>query len=1202
MSNALTEKILRPAWQRPQYPGPVDKSSESTDDRDLAHDDTLVTPLGEEDRVGRLLQEKIHSALFGGGAAKQRLGRYVFLDQLGAGGMGVVCAAYDPKLDRKVAIKLIGGSKSASNEARARMLREAQAMARISHPNVVQVYEITEVDGEICVVMEYLKGTTLRDWREATPRSWAEIVAVYAQFADGLAAAHAEGVVHRDVKPDNAIIDDEGRVRVLDFGVARTEAEVDREELRALGESVPAGEHLRTRTGALLGTPAYMPPEQLHGRAVDARSDQFSLCVALFEALYGARPFRGDTWPELFAAVTTGELTAPPVATEVPKWVQAIVVRGLAEEPSARWSSMEALAAELRDDPAVRRRRWAWRGLGAAIAAAAVVAGALAYSGSQEARAAERRAATSVAEAAAVKAESTAALRASYLGAMRSSGYVELDTLDNPLRALVMLSDVYRADPENLDLRELIAVAARPADALEWQLPAGAPAWGEGLLVLGPDGARIGIAVGDTIRIVDTARGEPVMSLTDLGDQVTQLRFSSDGQRIYAVVRSSGVRGWSVAAGEQLLDLPGSGAVAISPDGSLIAQSNFTEVGLIDAVTGETRASLPIQFPVGLTFDRSGERLGVDGFGYLASWDLESKTERRAEFTDRTLSDDLAFQADGVLRYVSLEDGEAILYGGDGQRLKLEHAEPVNPGRHDAGATLVDPQARWAAAVSDDGQLNVWELPSGRWRLRTRVGRVGAGAIALSPDGERIAVGGSDGIARILDVATGTLLARFDGHDAGVLAVGFTPDGEGLITLTRSGALRRWRTGPQGLKRALSGELMALRGDGRALITRDGDRLALIPLDGSATAVDLEIEGESLGAAFSPNGERIAIMVRGDAGVAIELRSGAGTIAGTIQAPVGEFKSGITWDAGSERLMLQGQRGGVTVIDAVARKVLSTTETGPLIRPLLAAGGTRVVAEGFKLPNMLAQLIDADRGEIVAELDAGRGEHLNTDHAGQRFAYTSTDGRPALASIDDGQVLRTFGDPEDPPSPTKDGHPYFFSPDDSILASLHTDASIRLWNVENGALRANITGSRAEPGGLAFDPRGELVVATAVDGTASVWDTTSGELRVTLDPAQVPLGYVEFTADGGRVVADGGDLRARVWSVDSGRRLHTVPGDLSIASAGMYRDGALLTWDHERRAGHVWEVGPEPRTPEAIDALIEERVPWVLEEGQLRPR
>lgn len=295
----------------------------------------------------------IAAALFGGRGDAARFGRYRLLEGLGAGAMGTVYAAYDEQLDRKVALKVIR-PRNAELSLRERTLREARALARLSHPNVVHVYEVGEVEGELFVAMEFLAGPTLRAWMDAKPRPWSETLAVLCAAGEGLAAAHAEGIVHRDFKPHNAMFSADGRVRVLDFGLARIHAQAP---AGAQVGQEPGGDLVLTQTGALVGTPAYMAPEQFAAGEVGPYTDQFAFCVVLFEALYGLRPFPGRTVGQLRAAVEAGSLVERPRGSEVPRWVHAVIERGLAGDPDARWPSMEALVAALRRDPGARRRR-----------------------------------------------------------------------------------------------------------------------------------------------------------------------------------------------------------------------------------------------------------------------------------------------------------------------------------------------------------------------------------------------------------------------------------------------------------------------------------------------------------------------------------------------------------------------------------------------------------------------------------------------------------------------------------------------------------------------------------------------------------------------------------------------------------------------------------------------------------------------------
>ncbi|MBX7083323.1 MAG: tetratricopeptide repeat protein, partial [Nannocystaceae bacterium] len=327
--------------------------------------DLLAERLRDAAPVGRDVQAQrwhadVASRLFGAAAPPPSIGRYRVLARLGAGASGVVYAAIDPELDRKVAVKLLHDDAS-REDARAQMVREAKALARLSHPNVVPVYDAGEHDGRVFVTLELVEGTTLRRWL-AQPRAWPEIVELFVQAARGLHAAHQAGIVHRDVKPENILVGSDGRVRVSDFGIAHTPGETA--ELATL-ESAPGTDGV--------GTPAYMAPEQFLCDPLDGRTDQFGLCVALHEALYGERPFHGRDRMTLAAAVTAGRRRPPPPDADVPRWLERVVARGLQVDRGKRFTDLAQLVREL------ERRRGArpWRSLAAVTVAGAIGVGAL---------------------------------------------------------------------------------------------------------------------------------------------------------------------------------------------------------------------------------------------------------------------------------------------------------------------------------------------------------------------------------------------------------------------------------------------------------------------------------------------------------------------------------------------------------------------------------------------------------------------------------------------------------------------------------------------------------------------------------------------------------------------------------------------------------------------------------------------------------
>jgi serine/threonine protein kinase len=333
------------------------------------------------------------------------IGRYVVLGLVGRGGMGEVYAAYDPELDRKVAVKLLRvkpGNGVSLTEGRQRTLREAQAIARLSHPNVVVVYDVGTFSDQVFIAMEFVEGNTVTFWLQAQPRSWQEVLRVFRAAGRGLSAAHEKGLVHRDFKPDNVMVGRDGEVRVMDFGLARQMGDKSDPMLAssssgrapihpiqtaeqgpvggsdvmetillngppsgavtpALGSDVqsssPMFEVQLTRTGAMMGTPAYMAPEQFLGTPTDARTDQFSFCVALYEALYGERPFAGNTMFALTTTVVQGQVRDAPSSSKVPLWLRKVLLRGLRPQAQDRYPSMQELIEALGKSPRTLRRR-----------------------------------------------------------------------------------------------------------------------------------------------------------------------------------------------------------------------------------------------------------------------------------------------------------------------------------------------------------------------------------------------------------------------------------------------------------------------------------------------------------------------------------------------------------------------------------------------------------------------------------------------------------------------------------------------------------------------------------------------------------------------------------------------------------------------------------------------------------------------------
>jgi len=336
-----------------------EKLPDTSPDDALAHAETLGTE-GSGGSAGAAERDSMRSP-----GDPETIGRFTIIERLGSGAMGAVYRAHDPTLRRDVALKLLHVHRKRTG--RERFDREARALAKLNHPNVLTVHEVGTVGKDLFIATELVEGQTLGSWLREEKRSWREIVAVFVAAGRGLAAAHAAGIVHRDFKPENVMIGQDGRARVVDFGLARMVAEPER--VGAGGTDSSLSQPRLTQAGSLLGTPIYMAPEQLRGQEADARSDQFGFCVALHEALCGCRPFGANSVSALLAAIARGPASPPP-GCDAPTALLEVVARGLAAAPKARHASMDVLVALLARDPvAARRGRLVAAGVAVAMAA-----------------------------------------------------------------------------------------------------------------------------------------------------------------------------------------------------------------------------------------------------------------------------------------------------------------------------------------------------------------------------------------------------------------------------------------------------------------------------------------------------------------------------------------------------------------------------------------------------------------------------------------------------------------------------------------------------------------------------------------------------------------------------------------------------------------------------------------------------------------
>lgn len=315
-------------------------------------------------------------------ASGTRIGRYIVIGGIAPVGLGEAYAAFDPELDCKVILKLIGAEGADDNTTSASdLLASVAECTNLDHPSIAKIHAVGSYGDGVYVAMEFVEGIHLRQWMEARdePFPWTEVLRVFRSAGRGLAAAHRQGIVHADFKPDNVFIEQHGRTCVLDFGLTRpdphprTNTPLPLAEFKRGLEGVVATDEFPEVATPRPGTPPYQAPEQLVGAEGDARTDQFAFCVAFYEVLYGERPFLHEEPRELLAEQLAHSIRSAPARDEVPDWLRRVLVRGLSPRRADRWPSMEALLGALDRDPSARRKRW---GIGSALVAAALVAAA----------------------------------------------------------------------------------------------------------------------------------------------------------------------------------------------------------------------------------------------------------------------------------------------------------------------------------------------------------------------------------------------------------------------------------------------------------------------------------------------------------------------------------------------------------------------------------------------------------------------------------------------------------------------------------------------------------------------------------------------------------------------------------------------------------------------------------------------------------
>jgi WD40 repeat protein/tetratricopeptide (TPR) repeat protein len=1087
------------------------------------------------------------------------IGRFELLEMVGAGNFGTVYKALDPRLDRLVALKVLRPCDSKQGEQRDRFIREARSSAQLRHIAIVPVFEVGEHEGRPFIVSEFIQGVTLSHWLNLRKPSFQESAHLVAEIADALQYAHDRGIVHRDVKPSNVLLDEHDHPHMMDFGLAKRDV----------------GEITMTLDGQVLGTPAYMSPEQARGEghSVDGRSDVYSLGVIIYELLTSGLPFRGTTRMLLHQVLHDEPRSPRGLNDRIPRAMETICLKAMAKEPTRRYGTARELAEDLRrflkgeliaarpTGWLTKRVLWAKRNprvawLSAAVYALLVVVTAGAVVAVFNVNAARHDARSNL-----VRVNLLNGVRLVQEGSVSSSlpwlvESLKRDDADHGREAIhrIRIGSVLRGSP-------------RPVHF--WSLPGSIET-----ATFSADGSRVLIAGGGEARIFNAATGEQVTAFHGSSAPAPAgavwhrtAGFSKDGKRVVTALGPE-VRVWDAESGEPVSpflhhDDPVT-CVAFSDDGRLVATSSNGRV-LVWLVETGRKVSSDLEHPDlvrHLVFTADGRLLvsyGGPAKSVGGAWLWTPPFSDPPHFVRLDHDDDVlngAFSSDGSRVITASYDKSARIWeSATGECLAfLWHST------HVAQATF-SPDGAHVMTVAGH-EARVWDAHSGTIESPPLRHRADIRFAAFSPDGRRIVTCGFDRVARVWDAGSGSEIIPPLPHNGDVNQAAFSPDGRYLVTASADETARMWdlASGVWPDKTLPHAEYLR-----HAAFSPDGRRVVSVSREGMCKVWDVTAD----------RAQAAVIYHGGDADHADFDSDGSHIVT------IGPNRTAQVWQT-----------------DSPARAMRSLKHPGPAHAAAFNPDEKRFVAvfspagqRLLTLSGFAACVWDLRNGKLLHSFRHDEGDSLT-------HAAFSPDGSIVVTTARDGTIrVRRVDDGKEVTGPLRhDGEvvSVAFSRDGSRFVTASLGRTARVWDVGKGACIATLSHMDGV-NHASFSPDGSLVVTASSDHTAGIWDLLTGTLKVPFLYHEGPVLHACFSDDGNLVATGSGGERegdvgwARVWDPATGDAV-TLPmrhgcGVRHVAFPK--RATHLLTVSYRDTTAKIWSLPPVEHTVADLERIAQ---------------